>query len=60
MFEPALPGRSTPRGGADGGILTRSVPPFNAGPRRAFLAAAVRSPGQIGAVAPSSRGLADL
>lgn len=58
--EPALPAPSTPRGGVAGSIPTCPAPLRAAGPRRAFLAAAVRSPGQIGAVAPSSPRLADL
>jgi phospholipid N-methyltransferase len=44
-------------GGVAGSIPTCPVP---GGPRRAFLAAAVRRPGQIGAVAPSSPRLAGL
>lgn len=55
--EPALPAPSARVGGVAGSLPTCSD---QGGPRRAFLAAAVRRPGQIGAVAPSSPRLAGL
>ena len=56
----AEPTPAAPRTGVTRRTTTPVETPIGADPRRAFLAAALRNPRRIGAVAPGSRGLADL